>query len=381
MIYVTMDTVKLKNLALGMYAIDVELIPPHNRNNKEVHLDYLKHLKESLETVCEIVEEARIEKPLDNALASACLYTKLSQELLVYVIGTCPKEFSIREQKVRNFMKQFIEIVRFRNDHFGAIIVYRDYMIGDSVISEGTPQRALGLAWQIPILVAACYKGCHIFCRLLQRLHAAVKAATKLDGYYEGCHIGPSMGSLRRRGSSLNSTEIRLCECFRLLQRLHAAVKAATKLDGCYEGCHACCKLLRRLPYSWQATTKVSCCWEGWHIGGRLLQMLNDVVKAATRLLKVATKVASCSEEYNRAYWLLHRLPHRIHAATRIACCCNGCNIGRDALTLRLQGGAFSRAFDRAFNEAFCGAFYRAFYRAFYEVFEEKGVFSELNRD
>ncbi|GJY65526.1 retrovirus-related pol polyprotein from transposon TNT 1-94 [Tanacetum coccineum] len=63
---VTMNTVKPKLLAPGMYAIDVEPIPPHNRNNREAHLDYLKHLKESVETLREIVEEARIEKPLDN---------------------------------------------------------------------------------------------------------------------------------------------------------------------------------------------------------------------------------------------------------------------------------------------------------------------------
>ncbi|GJW72693.1 retrovirus-related pol polyprotein from transposon TNT 1-94 [Tanacetum coccineum] len=48
----------------------------------------------------EIVKEARIEKPLDNTLESACLYTKRSQELLEYVIGTCPKEFRKREKKV-----------------------------------------------------------------------------------------------------------------------------------------------------------------------------------------------------------------------------------------------------------------------------------------
>ncbi|GJZ23799.1 putative ribonuclease H-like domain-containing protein [Tanacetum coccineum] len=89
---VTMDTVKLKVLGPGMYAIDVEPIPPHNRNNREVHLDYLKHLKESVGTFREIVEEARIEKPLDNALEYACLYTKRSQELLEYMIGTYPKE-------------------------------------------------------------------------------------------------------------------------------------------------------------------------------------------------------------------------------------------------------------------------------------------------
>ncbi|GJZ34817.1 retrovirus-related pol polyprotein from transposon TNT 1-94 [Tanacetum coccineum] len=38
--------------------------------------------------------------------------------------------------RLKNFMKKFIMIVfRFENDHFGAIMGYRDYVIGDSVIS------------------------------------------------------------------------------------------------------------------------------------------------------------------------------------------------------------------------------------------------------
>ncbi|GKD48883.1 hypothetical protein Tco_1277859 [Tanacetum coccineum] len=86
---VTMTAVKPKVFAPSMYAIDVKPIPPRNKNNREVHLDYLKHLKESVETLREIVEEARIEKPLDNALEYACFYTKRSQELLEYVIDTC----------------------------------------------------------------------------------------------------------------------------------------------------------------------------------------------------------------------------------------------------------------------------------------------------
>ncbi|GJW53558.1 hypothetical protein Tco_0097643 [Tanacetum coccineum] len=55
--------------------------------------------KESVETLREIVKEARVEKPLDRSLASACLYTKQSQELLEYVIGICPKDFSNRDKK------------------------------------------------------------------------------------------------------------------------------------------------------------------------------------------------------------------------------------------------------------------------------------------
>ncbi|GJW94862.1 hypothetical protein Tco_0174534 [Tanacetum coccineum] len=95
----TIDSVKPRVLAPGRYAIDVEPIPPNIRNNREVHLDYLKHLKESVETLREIVEEAKVERPLDRSLASACLYTKHSQELLEYAIGTCPKDFNQKDKK------------------------------------------------------------------------------------------------------------------------------------------------------------------------------------------------------------------------------------------------------------------------------------------
>ncbi|GJT89138.1 retrovirus-related pol polyprotein from transposon TNT 1-94 [Tanacetum coccineum] len=95
---ITMDSIKPRVLATGKYVIDVEPIPPHNRNNRKVHLDYLKHLKESVETLCEIVKEAKAERPLDSSLAFPCLYTKHSQELLEYVIGTCPKDFNQQDK-------------------------------------------------------------------------------------------------------------------------------------------------------------------------------------------------------------------------------------------------------------------------------------------
>nr|GEY57422.1 putative reverse transcriptase domain-containing protein [Tanacetum cinerariifolium] len=81
---VIMPAVKSEVIAPGRYAIDVEPIPPSIRNNREVHLDYLKRLKESVETLHEIVEEVKVERPLDRSLSSAFLYTKHSQELLEY---------------------------------------------------------------------------------------------------------------------------------------------------------------------------------------------------------------------------------------------------------------------------------------------------------
>ncbi|GJZ43591.1 integrase, catalytic region, zinc finger, CCHC-type containing protein [Tanacetum coccineum] len=195
---VTMDSVKPRVLAPGRYDIDVKPIPPRNKNNREVHLDYLKHLKESVETLREIVEEAKVERPLDSSLAFAYLYTKHSQELLEYVIEVnsctdasrskpwsntkknkispaksvnkkkveehprtnksnlktmnhvdskrtivlwyldlgCSKHMMGDRSQLINFVKKFIGIVRFGNDHFGAIMGYGDYVIGDSVISR-----------------------------------------------------------------------------------------------------------------------------------------------------------------------------------------------------------------------------------------------------
>ncbi|GKA40245.1 integrase, catalytic region, zinc finger, CCHC-type containing protein [Tanacetum coccineum] len=57
------------------------------------------HLKESVDTLREIVEEAKVEIPLDRSLAFACRYTKHSQEILEYVFGTCPKVFNQQDKK------------------------------------------------------------------------------------------------------------------------------------------------------------------------------------------------------------------------------------------------------------------------------------------
>ncbi|GJS60674.1 retrovirus-related pol polyprotein from transposon TNT 1-94 [Tanacetum coccineum] len=96
---VTIPDCKPKVLAPGRYPIDVEPIPPRLKKNREVHLHYIKRLKENVETLREIVEDAKVERPLDTSLALACCYTKHSQELLEYVIGTCPKDFGPRNKQ------------------------------------------------------------------------------------------------------------------------------------------------------------------------------------------------------------------------------------------------------------------------------------------
>ncbi|GJT21885.1 retrovirus-related pol polyprotein from transposon TNT 1-94 [Tanacetum coccineum] len=46
--------------------------------------------------------------------------------------------------RLMNFVKKFIGTVRFRNDHFGAIMGYGDYVVGDSVISRVYYVEGLG---------------------------------------------------------------------------------------------------------------------------------------------------------------------------------------------------------------------------------------------
>nr|GEY42327.1 hypothetical protein [Tanacetum cinerariifolium] len=84
------------------HAVDVEPIVPRLRNNRDAHLDYLRHLKESVETIHDIVEEAKVVRPLDRSIVSACRYTKHSQKLLEYVIGTCPQGSQQRAKQLAN---------------------------------------------------------------------------------------------------------------------------------------------------------------------------------------------------------------------------------------------------------------------------------------
>nr|GEZ59020.1 integrase, catalytic region, zinc finger, CCHC-type, peptidase aspartic, catalytic [Tanacetum cinerariifolium] len=90
-IYWSNDLMTLKSKALKEWAKVSRPIKVFTVNNRDAHLDYLRHLKESVETIHDIVEEAKVVRPLDRSIASACRYTQHSQELLEYTIGTCPQ--------------------------------------------------------------------------------------------------------------------------------------------------------------------------------------------------------------------------------------------------------------------------------------------------
>ncbi|GKD40072.1 hypothetical protein Tco_1260279 [Tanacetum coccineum] len=154
--------------------------------------------------------------------------------------------------------------------------------------------------------VASYFEGC------TAAKKATIKASGCYKGYREGCHI---VG--------------------RQLQRFHAVVKAATEVDGCYGGCHiGFCEgcnealwLMQRLPHRLKADAKAAIKVTGFYKGCHIVE-------------KVATLLKRLCRGYDLD--ILHKTnPNR------------GSYEGRDALTLRLRGGAFYEAFDRAFDEAF----------------------------
>nr|GEX53696.1 integrase, catalytic region, zinc finger, CCHC-type, peptidase aspartic, catalytic [Tanacetum cinerariifolium] len=68
---VSKATVNPQVSARDKHAIDVEPVVPRLRNNKDAHLYYLRHLKESVEIIRDIVEEAKVVRPRDRSIVSA----------------------------------------------------------------------------------------------------------------------------------------------------------------------------------------------------------------------------------------------------------------------------------------------------------------------
>ncbi|GJW26507.1 retrovirus-related pol polyprotein from transposon TNT 1-94 [Tanacetum coccineum] len=98
--YVTNNVESPKVSVFEKYAIEVESIPPSQRNNRDVHHHYLNCLRDTLDTLRKIVEEARSKRPSDHSLDHVCVYTKRSQELLENVSASCPKARNKRDKVI-----------------------------------------------------------------------------------------------------------------------------------------------------------------------------------------------------------------------------------------------------------------------------------------
>ncbi|GKB05267.1 putative ribonuclease H-like domain-containing protein [Tanacetum coccineum] len=76
--------------------------------------------------------------------SDASILSEVVQIVLWYLDSGCSKHMTGDRSRLRNFMKKFIGTVRFGNDHFGAIMGYGEYVIGDSVISRVYYVEGLG---------------------------------------------------------------------------------------------------------------------------------------------------------------------------------------------------------------------------------------------
>ncbi|GKA40757.1 retrovirus-related pol polyprotein from transposon TNT 1-94 [Tanacetum coccineum] len=153
-------------IAPGMFKLDLLSLPPRLLQNRDVHIDYLKHTQEQANTLREIVEQAKAKQPLDRELDFACKYATRIQELLIYVQDTCPNAITPSTKKVvqiilwyldsgcskhmtgnrsqlMNFVSKFLGTVRFGNDQIARIMGYGDYQLGNVVISRDAPSTSI----------------------------------------------------------------------------------------------------------------------------------------------------------------------------------------------------------------------------------------------
>ncbi|GJW95178.1 integrase, catalytic region, zinc finger, CCHC-type containing protein [Tanacetum coccineum] len=77
-------------IAPGMFKLNLEPLALKVLKNKDAHLEYIKHSREHVDILREIVKSAKALSPLDSNLDSACKYVQRIQEVLVYIRDTCP---------------------------------------------------------------------------------------------------------------------------------------------------------------------------------------------------------------------------------------------------------------------------------------------------
>nr|GEW85557.1 hypothetical protein [Tanacetum cinerariifolium] len=73
-----------------MFKLHSEPLAPKVLENKDAHLEYIKHFREHADILREIVKSARALSPLHSNLDSACKFVQRIQEVLVYIRDTCP---------------------------------------------------------------------------------------------------------------------------------------------------------------------------------------------------------------------------------------------------------------------------------------------------
>ncbi|GKC97120.1 retrovirus-related pol polyprotein from transposon TNT 1-94, partial [Tanacetum coccineum] len=100
-------------IAPSMFKLDLVQLPLTLLQNREAHIDYIKHTQENANILREIVELAKAKQPLDSKLDFAYKYATRIQELLVYVQDTCPNAITPSSKKIVVTPMNNVKKVRF----------------------------------------------------------------------------------------------------------------------------------------------------------------------------------------------------------------------------------------------------------------------------
>ncbi|GJS68144.1 integrase, catalytic region, zinc finger, CCHC-type containing protein [Tanacetum coccineum] len=148
---ITMDTVKPKVLAPGVNSSTEANRSKPRRNTKKNRIllaksdnkknleDHPRNNKSSLKKVNRVDSSISSKHVVINSSSKSVV-----QIVLWYLDLGCSKNMMGNRSRLRNFVKKIIETVKFRNDNFGVIMGYGDYVIGDSVISRVYYVEGLG---------------------------------------------------------------------------------------------------------------------------------------------------------------------------------------------------------------------------------------------
>ncbi|GJT17222.1 retrovirus-related pol polyprotein from transposon TNT 1-94 [Tanacetum coccineum] len=169
---------------IGMFKIDLEPLAPRLSNNREAHIDYLKHIQEQADILQGIVEQAKAKQQLDNALEFAYKHAKRIQELLIYVVhiflwyldSGCSKHMTGNHSQLMNFVSKFMGTVRFGNDQVAKILGYGDYQLGNDLCG---PMRVESINGKKYILVIVNHYSRFTWVRFLRSKDEAPDAIIK----------------------------------------------------------------------------------------------------------------------------------------------------------------------------------------------------------
>nr|GEX49613.1 hypothetical protein [Tanacetum cinerariifolium] len=118
------DVISYTNYLLTIRDDADNYVPPPVQKN-DLMLSVIEQMKSQVKTV------TRIQKIKDENVS---LSFQIVEFVLWYLDSGCSKHMTGHRDKLINFVSKFIRIVRFENDHFAAIMGYRDLQMGNILI-------------------------------------------------------------------------------------------------------------------------------------------------------------------------------------------------------------------------------------------------------